>query len=109
MRTVAQGKRGLGWKRKRQLGTTAAARTGTHDTRRVEIHLLLRASSAPRNVYGGGWFEFGDSEVTEFTEAGWDWVGMIAQVANVAQGCRRSERHAQPPRGRPAFPPCALD
>ena len=26
------------------------------------------------------WFEFGDSEVTEFTEAGWDWVGMIAQV-----------------------------
>ena len=41
----------------------------------------------------GGWFEFGDSKVTEFTEAGWDWVGMIAQVANVAQGCRRSERH----------------
>eukprot|EP00198_Chlamydomonas_reinhardtii_P005744 XP_001695080.1 predicted protein [Chlamydomonas reinhardtii] len=28
----------------------------------------------------GDWFEFGDSEVTEFTEAGWDWVGMIAQV-----------------------------
>ena len=25
------------------------------------------------NVYGGG-FEFGESEVTEFTEAGWDWV-----------------------------------
>ena len=41
----------------------------------------------------GGWFEFGDSEVTEFTEAGWDWVGMIAQVANDAQGCRWSERH----------------
>eukprot|EP00198_Chlamydomonas_reinhardtii_P008481 XP_001697818.1 predicted protein [Chlamydomonas reinhardtii] len=28
----------------------------------------------------GDWFEFGDSEVTEFTEAGWDWVGMIAQL-----------------------------
>ena len=39
-------------------------------------------------VWGGVWFEFGDSEVTEFTEAGWDWVGMIVQVANVAQGCR---------------------
>ena len=41
----------------------------------------------------GCWFEFGDSEVTEFTEAGGDWVGMIAQVATDAQGCRRSERH----------------
>ena len=41
----------------------------------------------------GGCFEFGDSEVTEFTEAGWAWVGMIAQVSNVAQGCRSSKRH----------------
>ena len=46
-----------------------------------------------RNVYEGGWFELGGSEVTEFKEAGWDWAGMIAQVANVAQGCRSFERH----------------
>ena len=41
-----------------------------------------RGIPAAERVWGG-WFKFGGSEVTEFTEAGWDWVGMIAGAARL--------------------------
>ena len=53
--------------------------------------IRLRAAMDSGTCMGrGGGFESGGSEVTEFTEAGWDWVGMITQVASVVQGCRSS-------------------